>query len=142
MSVQNEEIVESVRKGLAAWESKDVATAVALGADIKGGFGWRNYAWRDQPYRAEMVAGFLDNLEYYGVELNDIHAWSEGEIGIAWGTFTESFKHKGQPPEKVRVRFTSTHKKDSRGWHDIMYHRDIQPFNENGKYPIELTQVK
>jgi len=142
MSIQNEEIAEIVRKQVAAWHSKDIDSIVTLGAHIKGGFGFRDYAWRDRPYVAERVVNFFNTLEYYGIELNEMHTWSEGEVGIGWGIWTESFQQRGQPPEKVRMRFTLTYRKDSQGWHEIMYHRDIQPFNEDGRYPIELTQVK
>ena len=142
MSIQNEEIAEIVRKYIAAWHTKDIDSIVTLGADIKGGFGWRASAWRDRPYVAERVANFFDTFKYYGIELTEIHTWSEGDVGIAWGIYTESFQQKEQPPEKARARFTFTYRKDSQGWHELMYHRDIQPFNEDGQYPIELTQVK
>ena len=55
------------------------------------------------------------------------------------GVFTEDFQEKGRPPEYARVRFSSTLSKEARGWQVLMFHRDIQPFEEDGTYPRELT---
>ena len=141
MSIQNEELAEVVRNWMLAWSSKDIKAIVTGSASAKGGFGWRTFDWRDQPAKEETLQRFFDNMEYYTGEEPDIHTWSEGNIGLAWGTFTESFKQKGQTPEKARVRFTSTFKKDDKGWHELMSHRDIQSFGEDGRYPVELTRI-
>ena len=142
MSIQNEEIAELVRKEFAAFDSKDFNSYVTLGAYIKGGFGWRTFAWHDTPDLAENIIKFHNTLEYYHIELNDLSTWSEGEVGLAWGFFTVNLRQKEKPPEKVRVRFSYTFKKDSQGWHQIMFHRDIQPFDKEGRCPIELTMVR
>lgn len=81
----------------------------------------------------------MEYLRHIDTELN---TWSERDIGLAWGYFTEEFQHKGQPPEKVRIRFTSTYKKEGEKWRLLMFHKDIQPFNEEGFYPKELTNIE
>jgi len=145
VSIQNEEIAEMLRSEVEAWTSGDIESIVAGNASVKAGFGWRAEAWRGQNPSTEVLTErltkFFENMEYYYIEPTEIHTWSEGNIGLAWGIITESFKQKGQPPEKVQARVTFTFKKETTGWQQIMYHRDIQPFNEDGRYPVELTQV-
>jgi hypothetical protein len=80
-------------------------------------------------------------MEYFRHIDMDVNTWSEGDLGLAWGFITEEFKHKGLSPEKVRVRFTSTYRQEDGKWRLIMLHNEIQPFNENGLYPKELTRV-
>ena len=63
-----------------------------------------------------------------------------GEIGMAWGTFIETWQDKGQPPEQARVRFSNVFIKGVRGWQVLLYQRNIQPFLE-GRYPKTLTIV-
>ncbi len=145
MSIENEEIAEIIRKGGEPINSRDAEAVVAGEASVIAGFGWRTYGWRGQNLSTEAmterVTKFFEVMEYYNTEPTEIHTWSEGDIGIAWGVITESFQRKGHPPEKIQQRFTFTFKKDADGWHQIMYHRDIQPFNEDGLYQIELTQA-
>ena len=138
----NEEIAELVRREFEAWKSKDIKTIITLGANIIGGFGWRSADYRNFPPPVEQVTRFVESTDYADSSgFEELHTWSEGDVGIAWGIVIEEFQRKGQPPEKAKVRISLTFKKDSEGWHQIMYHRDIQPFDENGQYPIELTRV-
>jgi hypothetical protein len=59
---------------------------------------------------------------------------------MAWGTFIEKWQDKGQPPEQARVRFSKVLAKGARGWQVLLYHRDIQPF-EQKRYLKTLTVV-
>ncbi len=140
---ENEEIAKLARREFEAVKSKDVESFIALHTNTIGGFGWRTPECRNQPLTLEEITSFMENTDYLDSSgFEELHTWSEGDVGIAWGIVNEEFQRKGQPPEKVRMRITLTFKKDSEGWHQIMYHRDIQPFDENGQYPIELTKVE
>ena len=55
--------------------------------------------------------------------------------------YIEEFQEKGRPPERARVRFSKVLTKGARGWQVLLYHRDIQPFNDDGSYPRALTVV-
>jgi hypothetical protein len=71
----------------------------------------------------------------------DVHASVVGEIGLAWGISIEEFQEQGHPPERARVRFSKGLAKGAKSWEVLLYHRDIQPFNEDGRYPRALTEV-
>jgi hypothetical protein len=64
-----------------------------------------------------------------------------GEVGLAWGVYLEQFQEQGHPPERARVRFSKVLTKGPRGWQVLLYHRDIQPFTDDGRYPRSLTVV-
>jgi hypothetical protein len=53
----------------------------------------------------------------------------------------EEFQEQGRPPERARVRFSKVLTKGPRGWQVLLYHRDIQPFSERGRYPTALMVV-
>ena len=53
----------------------------------------------------------------------------------------EELQEKGRPPERARVRFSMVLTKGVRGWQVLLYHKDIQPFNDEGAYPRALTVV-
>ena len=72
----------------------------------------------------------------------ELSTWSEGDIGLAWGFSMEECKHKGQPPERVRTRFTQVYKKEGEEWRMLVSHKDIQPFDEEGNYLKEFTRIK
>jgi hypothetical protein len=80
-------------------------------------------------------------MEYYRVQLEDLQTSVTGDIGLAWGVFIEEFQEKGRPPERARVRFSQVLIKGARGWQVLLFHRDIQPFIEEGLYPRTLTVV-
>ena len=87
--------------------------------------------WNIHKNKAE---NWLDDIEYFRHTDIDLNTWSEDDLGLAWGSYTEEFKHKGQSPEKTRIRFTCTYKKYGDKWRLIMFHKDIQPFTEEGLY--------
>jgi hypothetical protein len=53
----------------------------------------------------------------------------------------EKWQEKGHLPEQARVRFSKVLTKGARGWQVLLYHRDIQPFTDEGRYPRTLTMV-
>jgi hypothetical protein len=53
----------------------------------------------------------------------------------------ETWQDNGQSPEQAQVRFSFVFTKGAQGWQVLMYHRDIQPFTEEGRYPKALTAV-
>ena len=101
------------------------------------GFGFRSFAGR-QPATNEAFTQSIDQfanaMEYYRIRLNELQTKVDGDIGLAWGVHTEVFQIKGQAPESVRVRFTNTLRWDGRSWRNLLYHRDAQSFNANGRY--------
>jgi ketosteroid isomerase-like protein len=76
------------------------------------------------------------------VELVDIDTSVASDIGLAWGVYAETFQIKGGPQEQARVRFSKVLKKETGGWKLLNYHRDIQPFDDQGVYPKSLTAVE
>jgi ketosteroid isomerase-like protein len=80
-------------------------------------------------------------MDSYRLELEDLQTSVTGDIGLAWGVYIEEFQEKGRPPERARVRFSKVLTKGARGWQVLLYHRDIQPFNDDGSYPRALTVV-
>ncbi len=117
MSIQNKEIAEVFRKEKLAWDSKDIDGIIsAIG---RFGFGYRTSAWRDYAAntREQMrsaLENFYNDVEYLRRSDTELSTWSEGDIGLAWGFSMEECKHKGQPPERVRTRFTQVYKKRGR----------------------------
>ena len=63
------------------------------------------------------------------------------DVGCAWGRHVEEFQEKGRPPERARVRRTKVLMKGAHGWQVLLYHRDIQFFGDDGRYPRSLTIV-
>jgi hypothetical protein len=101
------------------------------------GFGIRNRAPRppiDKKTAIEFAQKSYKMVEYDHATLDEIHTAVDGDIGMAWGFYTESSKRKGQEPEVVHVRFTITLKKDAKGWRTLLYHRDAQQFDNQGNY--------
>ena len=101
------------------------------------GFGFRTLAARRSTPGADTNQGiqsFAAFMEHYRITLDELHTEIVGDIGLAWGFHTEKFKVKGQPPETVRVRFTNTLRWDGKAWRSLLYHRDAQVFDEQGRY--------
>ena len=122
-----------------AFNNKDIEKIVSLG--FAGGFGFRNQAPRHlkeftPEHIRERLKIWFDTIEYYKITPEEINIVLDGsDIGLAYGFFIEEVKHKGQPPEKIRVRFSETYRKGKDGkWRQLMGHRDIQRFQENGLY--------
>jgi ketosteroid isomerase-like protein len=145
MSITKEEVAEAVRDFYAVWKAGDMKAAARIDANAIG-FGFRTAAWRDLSTRGgeaylQMLEQFLDQMDYYRLDLEELHTSAEGDIGLAGGVHTEDFKVKGRPPERARVRFSLVLKKGAAGWQVLLFHRDIQPFDEEGRYPTTLTEV-
>lgn len=101
------------------------------------GYGFRTFQARGNTARSnsnQTSQALLPSMEYWRATLDELHTAVIGEIGLAWGVYTEEFKVKGQPPETVRVRFTNTLRWDEQGWENLLYHRDAQLFGEDGRY--------
>jgi ketosteroid isomerase-like protein len=86
--------------------------------------------------------GFFDTFETFRMTFESLETAVSGQLGMAWGWFIEDFQHKGVAPERARVRFSQTMRKDEDGWKILLFHRDIQPFDEDGRYPRSLTATK
>lgn len=130
------EMVESrIKEVVAAYDSNDVERIIKVDPGAIG-FGFR--ALNARP--ANTVAWsnglkeFLTRADYYRMHLDEVHTDVDGNVGLAWGFYTEDFKLKGRSPEKVRVRFTFTYKYDQGTWRTLLYHRDIQKFDDDGRY--------
>lgn len=100
------------------------------------GWGGVGYGFRTIEARAASPAdqGLAASMEYWRVTLDELHTSVAGDIGLAWGVHTEEFKRKGQPPETVRVRFTNTLRWNGQEWENLLYHRDAQAFDAEGRY--------
>lgn len=103
------------------------------------GYGFRTFEARGDTAKSNSTQTsqvLLKSMESWRVTLDELHTSVVGEIGLAWGVYTEEFKVKGQSPETVRVRFTNTLRWDGQGWENLLYHRDAQLFEENGSYLV------
>lgn len=103
------------------------------------GYGFRTFQARGDTAESnsnQTSQSILASMDYWRVTLDELHTSVVGEIGLAWGVYTEEFKVKGQPPETVRVRFTNTLRWDRQGWENLLYHRDAQLFGQNGRYLV------
>jgi ketosteroid isomerase-like protein len=145
MTITKEEVAEAVRAWCTAIHSRDIPTIVALEAQA-GGFGYRQLTRRDhvaigEAGRIQVMERFYSQLDDYRLELEDLQTTVTGDVGLAWGAYIETFQEKGRPPERARVRFSKALTKSARGWEILLYHRDIQPFTAEGRYPRELTVV-
>ena len=145
MAMTKEEVAEAVRAWSAAWHTRDIQTLIAMEAR-EAGFGFRTLAWRDraalgEERRVQNLERFFGQMEYYRVELADLQTSVTGDIGLASGVYIEEFQEKGQPPERARVRFSKALTKGASGWQVLLFHRDIQPFTEEGHYSRTLTVV-
>ncbi len=143
MTITNEEVAEAVRGWVAAFT--DPARIRAYEPESIG-FGSRTLAVRHMATLSEeqfmaVYRRFLDSLVTYQAELTSLDTAVAGDVGLAWGFFVESFQEKGRPPERSTVRFTLTMAKDDSGWKVLLYHRDMQPLDENGRYLRSLTTV-
>jgi ketosteroid isomerase-like protein len=145
MTITKEEVAEAVRAWCAAHNTRDIQTIIAMEAQA-GGFGFRDLDWRDhavqgEEARAQLFERFFDRMDYHRLELEDLQTSVAGDIGLAWGVYIEEFQETGRPPERARVRFSTVLAKGARGWQVLLYHRDIQPFNAEGRYPTAMTVV-
>ena len=146
MAITKEEVAEAVRAWCQAWHTGDIETLLVMEAPSFG-FGFRPFKPRDHAARGEgehrqSLQQFFGQKEAYTLVLEDFEtAVVGGEVGLAWGTFLETWQDKGQPQEQAQVRFSNVLTKGERGWQVVFYHRHIQPFAADGRYPKALTVV-
>ena len=143
--ITKDEVAKAVRSWYSAWNSGDLKAVTKFDAHAVG-FGWRSAPWRDASAIGEeaylqAITQLLEGSEYGTLVLDELHASVEGDIGLAWGVHTEDFKLKGQSPEKAHVRFTMVLKKSRGNWGLLLFHRDIQSFDEKGRYLREHTKI-
>jgi len=111
---------------------------------VARGFGFRSAAARDQSQLddaawIQAAQRWQGALDHYHQEIESLESDVVDGVGPVWGVYVEDFRHKSQPTEHARVRFTQVMTRDDDGWKVILYHRDIQPFDANGQYPRSLT---
>jgi ketosteroid isomerase-like protein len=137
----NDELAEAVRAWCHAYDTHDIDTIVQMEASSVG-FGFRTVAPRSGGrIGRELAERFFSGVDYYRVTLESLETDVNAGVGLAWGVFIEDFQHKGEPPERARVRFSNAMTKVGTGWQILLYHRDIQPFDEEGRYPKTLTAI-
>ncbi len=143
MTITMEEVEEATRDWLAAANARDVDKITAIeGAAV--GFGIRTRAARNlgvdsSRYRAA-VQQWLSGLDTYEGEFEELRTDVRDDVGFAWGVYVERFQLSGQPPELARVRFSHSMTRDADGQlRMLMFHRDIQPFDAEGRYLRSLT---
>ena len=145
MAITKEEVAEAVRAWCHAWHTRDIETLLVMEAPSFG-FGFRPFTPRDhviagEAGRSEKFERFFGRMDAYSLVPEDVETAVVGEVGLAWGTFLEMWQDKGQPPEQARVRFSKVLTRGAQGWQVLLYHRDIQPFADDGRYPKALTVV-
>lgn len=69
------------------------------------------------------------------LDVETIEVAVHGDTAVSWGVYYEDLQIKGSPPERLRVRSTKTLQKDEGGrLITILGHRDVQPFDGDGRY--------
>ena len=145
MAMTKAGVAEAVRAWCTAWHTRDIETLLVMEAPSFG-FGFRPFTPRDhvvtgEAGRRENLARFFGQKVSYSLVLEDCETSVVGDVGLAWGTYLETWQDQGLPPEQARVRFSKVLTRGERGWEVVLYHRDIQPFTAEGRYPRELTVV-
>jgi ketosteroid isomerase-like protein len=146
MAMTKEDVAAAVRTWCTAWHTRDMQTIMGMEARAVG-FGFRPCAWRNHlgntylEGRDRSLEQFFGQKVSYSLVLQELQTAVEGDVGLAWGVFLEQWQDKGQPPEQARVRFSKVLTKSAHGWQVLLYHRDIQPFADDGRYPKPLTVV-
>ena len=145
MPITPEDVADAVRRWCTAFHTRDIPTILAMEAQA-GGFGFRRLDRRDHVARGEeqyrkTLEQFFGRMDAYRLEPEELQTAVIGEVGLAWGVYLEQFQERGRPPERALVRFSKVLTKGARGWQVLLYHRDIQPFTDEGRYPRALTVV-
>jgi ketosteroid isomerase-like protein len=146
MAITTADVAEAVRAWCTAWHTRDMDTITAMEARAVG-FGFRPLVRRDhlanarQEGRDRQLERFFAQKVSYSLVLQECETAVVGDVGLAWGTYLETWQDQGQPPEQARVRFSKVLTKGAGGWEVVLYHRDIQPFTAAGRYPKDLTVV-
>jgi ketosteroid isomerase-like protein len=146
MAMTQEDVAEAVRAWCTAWHTRDMQTIMAMEARAVG-FGFRPFTRRDHlanaraEARERQLERFFNQKESYSLVLEACETTVVGDVGLAWGTYLETWQDQGHPPEQARVRFSKVLTRGESGWEVVLYHRDVQPFTAEGRYPRELTVV-
>ena len=154
MTITEQEVADAVREWVELNNPGDdvervpenVARLVAMEAE-SAGFGYRTSAWRDvstvgRNAYAQVMTQYWSQIVYFRTELADLHTSVLGDVGFAWGGYTEEFQEKGRTPERAKVRFSMALTKEPEGWKVLSFHRDIQPFDADGRYLRSLAEIQ
>ena len=136
------DLEKDVRLAFEAWNANDVEKIVSTESLIGGtGFGYRTRAVRlasqadsDPAAAAASIKGFFAVFDYFRVELDEVQTAVDGDVGIAWGYYTEEFQPKGGDRQVVRARFSGTWRREGDRWRQLLYHRDAAPFDDKGRH--------
>jgi ketosteroid isomerase-like protein len=145
MAITKEDVAGAMRDWVEANNAQDLSRLRSLEPEAIG-FGYRTLNARlmgaisDDEFFG-LMKEFNNNLGRYRMEMESLQTAVAGDVGLAWSFYVEDFQEKGMPPERVRVRFTQAMSKDASGWKVLQFHRDVQPFDEDGRYPRSLTAV-
>ena len=131
------DVERRIRHEWEVWNSGD-PDAIAANYSAPWGFGFRTREPRvplptKEAYR-HSVEQWQNTLDYYRIELDELHTTADGDVGIAWGYYHEEFQPKGGTPQVHHGRFSEVFKKDANGWRSLFYHREATPFDKNGRY--------
>src|SRR5712692_190764 len=141
-ALTREAVEQHLRALYSVWATGDPVKILAAAEPQGAGFGLRSLAPRTNRPRdveIEELRSFFNRVEYWRANLDELHTAVDGDVGLAWGFHTEDFKVRGREPEKVRVRFTLTLKKEATGWRHLLFHRDVQQFDEKGRYVANVA---
>lgn len=124
----------------AEFESMNTRDADKIADLYSGGVGF-GYRTRDaraghpdkEAYR-DVLKWWVDQFESYTATVDQIEAAVEGDVGLAWGFCTEELTMRGREPEKISIRFTQVIKREPSGWRTLLFQRDAQPFDSEGRY--------
>jgi hypothetical protein len=120
------DVEQQVRASLAAWNAGDLDRIVdtpGLSNNPGIGFGWRTRNPRvgeSREHQLETIRPFFASVEYYRITDEEIHTAVDGDVGLAWGFFTEDFQVRGRAPERIRVRFTTAFKREGDGLRQVL----------------------
>ncbi len=142
MSITADEVAQATRDWLGAFSLGELERAFSI-ESTSFGYGFRNRQWRDIAAAGDAygraIGQWFEGLSHYSLQFEELHSRVAGDTGFAWGVYVEETEAPGHPRERARVRFSHALQKDESGWHVLMFHRDIQPFEEDGRYPRALT---
>lgn len=137
MSDQDDVVAQYV-SGFEAWNAHDADRIFDESGDgALFGFGFRDRdvrAGRTVEQQRQGLKAWFGSFDWYRIDDIDVHCSVDGDIATVWGFFTEDYQHKGQDPERVRVRSSAVLHRLDGGWQQIWSHRDAQEFAEDGSY--------
>lgn len=146
MTITAEDVAEAVRGWAASFGTRELNHG--LGMEAKSfGYGFRNRQSRDIGATggayAERIGKWIPGLTHYSLEIEELRTRVAGDTGFAWGFYVEETESPGEPRERAVVSFSKALQRDADGsWHILMFHRDIQPFDDRGSYLKELTATE